>query len=161
MKKIELAVVTALVITFGTLMHFVHELPFFNHFLGYIFPTNECVWEHMKMVVWPLLLASTYLCVRKKSIKHFGGLVLTSLLSIPAQIGLFYIYWPFTHHSVLIFDIILYTGVMIAATILGVKWSENKNIQKTWGLWVAVAAVEIVVLGYLTYYPLDMIFFYV
>ena len=159
MKKKELTILAVLVVAFGTCMHFVHEIPGFNHFLGYIFPVNECVWEHMKMVFYPLLLLSVYLCIRNKGIRYFGGPIATSLLAIPVQIGLFYIYWPFTHHSVLIFDIILYSVVMVAATFLGVKWSGSAKIQKAAPVWIAIAVLMIILLGYLTYNPLDMIFF--
>lgn len=45
----------------GAGMHFVHHVPFFNHFLGYIFPVRESVMAHMKMVFYPMLLLSIYL----------------------------------------------------------------------------------------------------
>ncbi len=81
-------------IALGTSMHFVHELPFFNKFLGNIFPVNESVWEHMKMDFYPLLLAAIYLCIRKKDIHPFEGMILAGICAIPVQIILFYCYWP-------------------------------------------------------------------
>ncbi len=44
MSRKETIVATVLLIIFGTGMHFVHHLPCFNHFLGYIFPVTESVW---------------------------------------------------------------------------------------------------------------------
>lgn len=159
MKNKELIIAAIIVVAFGTGMHFVHELPFFNHFLGYIFPVNECVWEHMKMVFYPMFLLSLYFCISRKDIRQFGGPILASVIAIPAQIALFYCYWPFTHHSVLILDIILYTAVMVAATVYGEKWSRSESVRKHYGIWIAVAVAMIVLLAYLTYNPLDMIFF--
>ena len=37
MKRLETIIVTCLVVLIGTGMHFVHHLPWFNHFWGYIF----------------------------------------------------------------------------------------------------------------------------
>ena len=42
-------------IVLGTSMHFVHHLPGFNHFWGYIFPVSESVMAHMKMIFYPML----------------------------------------------------------------------------------------------------------
>lgn len=159
MKKASTALTAIIVIIFGTAMHFVHELPGFNHFWGYVFPVNECVWEHMKMVVWPMILLSVFLCIRSRSIKALGGPVMASLLAIPAQIGLFYMYWPFTHKSVLIFDIILYVAVMILATVFGIKWSGRTRTREHWAFWLIVGLALIFVLGYLTYHPFDMFLF--
>lgn len=159
MKTKQTAIAASIVIVIGTVMHFVHELPWFNHFLGYVFPVNECVWEHMKMVVWPMLLLSVYLCIKSRSIKASGGPILAALIAVPVQIGLFYIYWPFVHKAVLICDIILYTAVMVLATVYGIKWSGNTKIKETWPIWLLVGGAMIIALGYLTYHPFDMFLF--
>lgn len=39
----------------GAGMHFVHHVPFFNHFLGYIFPVRESV-----MAVMPCIVAAFF-----------------------------------------------------------------------------------------------------
>ena len=44
-KVTIIAIVLSVLI--GTSMHFVHHVPFFNHFLGYIFPVKESVMAHM------------------------------------------------------------------------------------------------------------------
>ena len=159
MKTLSKVVAAILVISAGTLMHFIHELPGFNHFWGYVFPVNECVWEHMKMVVWPMLGLSFFLCCKDKSVKPIGGPVLAAVIAIPLQILLFYTYWPFTHKAVLIADIILYAVVMYAATMLGIKWSSNGNVRNKWQIWAIAALGLICLLGYLTYHPLDMFLF--
>ncbi len=60
MTRKETIIATILLIIFGTSMHFVHHVPFFNHFLGYIFPVTESVMAHMKMVFYPMLDAFGY-----------------------------------------------------------------------------------------------------
>lgn len=54
MTRKETIIATILLIIFGTSMHFVHHVPFFNHFLGYIFPVTESVMAHMCCCATPL-----------------------------------------------------------------------------------------------------------
>ena len=56
MSKRETITAIVLLTLIGTSMHFVHHVPFFNRFLGYIFPVKESVMAHMKMVFYPMLL---------------------------------------------------------------------------------------------------------
>jgi len=154
--KIELVVMTVLAIALGTSMHFVHHVSFFNHFMGYVFPINECVWEHMKMLFYPLLLCAVYLCATRKSIKPFGGMIASCLVAIPTQIALFYVYWVFTRHSLTIVDVIAYVVVMIGAVLLGSKWSFNEKIQKNWVIYIVAAVALALLIAFLAYHPLDM-----
>ena len=41
MSRKETIIVTTLLVILGTSMHFVHHAPFFNHFLGYLFPVTD------------------------------------------------------------------------------------------------------------------------
>jgi len=156
MKKTELAIVTIIAIALGTGMHFVHHASFFNHFMGYIFPINECVWEHMKMLFYPLTLVGLYLCITRKSAKPFGGMVLATLAAIPTQIALFYVYWIFTRHSITIVDVIAYVVVMIAAMIFGNKWAFSPKVQKYLPYFIGAAVVLAIVIAVLTYHPFDI-----
>jgi len=152
MKRTELIIIAIVSIILGTSMHFAHHLSFFNTFMGCIFPVNECVWEHMKMLFYPMLLTSIYLCFRQKSVKAFGGMIATSLICIPVQIALFYVYWIFTRHAVTIVDVIAYVVVMIFGYALGNKLTANKWIRDHWKLFIVIAIAVIVILGVLTYY---------
>ena len=44
----------------GTIAHFVFEWSGRNPVIGFFFPVNESVWEHMKLIFFPLLLYSFY-----------------------------------------------------------------------------------------------------
>ena len=72
MSRKEAIIATILLVIFGTSMHFVHHLPFFNHFWGYIFPVTESVMAHMKMNFYPMLLFAIYLVISRRDIKEFG-----------------------------------------------------------------------------------------
>ena len=159
MKKTERIIVIILLTVIGTCMHFVCHLPGFTHWMGNIFPVNECVWEHMKMVFYPLLLLAIYLSIRQRDVRAFGGPILVAIPAMLAQIGLFFCCWPFFHHSVLILDIIIYTTVMVLALIWGERMSRVAWVRKTWWLWVLVAVALICALGYLTWNAPDWFIF--
>lgn len=40
----------------GTFFHFIYDLLWKNPLVGLVSPVNESVWEHGKMVVWPIIL---------------------------------------------------------------------------------------------------------
>lgn len=156
MKRTELILITTLSIALGTAMHFAHHLPFFNDVLRCIFPANECVWEHMKMLFYPMLLTSIYLCLKEKSIKPFGGMIASVLVCIPIQIFLFYIYWIFTHHSILIVDIIAYVAVMIFGYIMGNKFSHSEKIRSHSTMFIIISIALMVLIGVLTFIHPDI-----
>ena len=83
MTRKETIIATILLIIFGTSMHFVHHVPFFNHFLGYIFPVTESVMAHMKMVFYPMLLLSIYLCISRRDIREIGAPIFGALAVMP------------------------------------------------------------------------------
>ena len=54
-----------------------------NHFLGYIFPVTESVMAHMKMVFYPMLLLSIYLCISRRDIREIGAPIFGALAVMP------------------------------------------------------------------------------
>ena len=159
MSRKETIIATVLLILFGTSMHFVHHLPFFNHFLGYIFPVTESVMAHTKMVFYPMLLLSIWLVVSRRDVREFGAPILAYLAVTPAMIALFFSYWIFVRHEILPVDIVIYTASMICAVLLARRWRNCRFVHEKWPLWIVLAAVGILATGYLTYHAPDWIVF--
>lgn len=159
MTRKETIIATILLIVFGTGMHFVHHVPFFNRFLGYIFPVTESVMAHMKMVFYPMLLLSIYLMVSRRDIRELGAPILSGFAVMPLIIAVFFSYWIFVHHEVMFIDVIIYLAAMIGAILLARRLRGNSIIRKWWPLWIAVSTVFMVMAGYLTYNPPDNILF--
>ena len=99
-------------------MHFVHHVPFFNHFLGYIFPVTESVMAHMKMVFYPMLLLSIYLCISRRDIREIGAPILGALAVMPLIVAAFFGYWVFVRHELMLLDIVIYIASMVGAVHL-------------------------------------------
>ena len=104
MSRKETIIATVLLIAFGTGMHFVHHMPFFNHFWGYIFPVTESVMAHMKMIFYPMLLLSLYLVISRHDIKEIGAPILGGIAVMPVVIAVFFAYWVFVRHELMALD---------------------------------------------------------
>ena len=159
MSKKETIIATVLLIIFGTSMHFVHHVPFFNHFLGYIFPMVESVMAHMKMVFYPMLLLGIYLAVSRRDIREIGAPVLASLAVMPLIILVFFSYWIFVRHELMALDMIIYISAMVLAVQLAKRWRVKPFVRNNWGLWIVVAILTILATGFLTYNAPDWIIF--
>ena len=159
MTRKETFIATILLILFGTSMHFVHHVPFFNHFLGYIFPVKESVMAHMKMIFYPMLLLSIYLLISRRDIRVVGAPILGSLAVMPVVIVSFFAYWIFVRHELMAVDMIIYISVIMGAVHLTKRWMHNRFIREWWPLWIILAVIVIVFTGYLTYNSPDWIIF--
>lgn len=159
MSKKETIIATVLLIIFGTSMHFVHHVPFFNHFLGYIFPVVESVMAHMKMVFYPMLLLGIYLAVSRRDIREIGAPVLASLAVMPLIILVFFAYWIFVRHELMALDMVIYISAMVLAVQLAKRWRVKPFVRNNWGLWIVVAILTILATGFLTYNAPDWIIF--
>lgn len=95
----------------GCFLHFTYNLSNQNNIIGYFSPVNESVWEHGKLVVFPILFFSIYYLIKHsfKVNNYFIALSLSILTSIISIVGLFYFYYFFTHKSYFILDIIIFT----------------------------------------------------
>lgn len=159
MSRKETILATILLIIFGTSMHFVHHLPFFNHFWGYIFPVIESVMAHMKMIFYPMLLLSLYLVISRRDIKEFGAPILGGLAVMPMVIAVFFAYWIFVRHELMALDIVIYIASVVGAVLLAKRWRECSFVREKWPLWIVVAILVIIATGYLTYHSPDWIIF--
>lgn len=78
----------------GTLFHFVYNWSGNNVFVGLFAPVNESVWEHTKLLFFPMLIYSLYL--RKEADDEYpcinSAMILGSLAGVVLIIVLFYVY---------------------------------------------------------------------
>lgn len=159
MSRKEIIIAIILLVLFGASMHFVHYLPFFNHFLGYIFPVVESVMAHMKMVFYPMTLLSVYLILSRRDIREFGAPFLAGLAVMPIIVAVFFSYWVFVRHEILALDIVIYIAALVGAVLLAGRWRKKESIRKRWPLWMLLWATGAVLTGYLTYHAPDWIVF--
>ena len=144
----------ALMIIFGTLMHFVTENipnPIIKNVVGSVFPINESSWEHMKMLWWPFLIAGIIISSVKKDKGYFGGFVIAGFLSILLIISLFAIYQSFTITTVLFIDITIFSFTMILCGLLAFSLAKKDWVKKGFVAFIVIAAIITAALVVLTF----------
>lgn len=130
----------------GTLSHFLYEWSGNNPYVGLFTPVNESVWEHMKLLFFPMLL---YFVFERIMLEKYptalscanAGAVLIGTFLIPT---FFYTYSGIlgTHYAVL--DIaIFYISVILAFVIRYLL--TQKRISKMHCRWLSAAVLLILV----------------
>lgn len=137
----------------GTFWHFGYELLGKNFLAGMVFPINESVWEHQKIVFFPLLIAGIVGYAKSKNSKLWLGTLAGVFIAMLAVFFGFYLYSSLLGES-LIADIILY----ILSIILGMytAWWVVINVKSAQKLAVP-SIVGLIIIGailvYLTINP--------
>ncbi|WP_124066115.1 DUF6512 family protein [Clostridium sp. E02] len=101
----------------GTLLHFTYEWSGNNSIVGYFSPVNESVWEHMKMLFFPMLVYGLFtLGTTNDSCKSsaFSASILIGTFLIPI---IFYTYTNLLGRNFLILDILTFLISIIIAFI--------------------------------------------
>lgn len=162
MKKIK--IISAFIIMgLSVLSHFMYE--WCNNFIfSILFPVNESIWEHMKLLVTPVLIYALveYFIYRKKGIR-FNNFSLSYGVSIITGIILYLvIYLPidlFFGHNMIVSIILLFLCyILISYISYLILNSRNIKYSKTIGALLIIFTYFI--FYYLTYYPAHSYMFY-
>ena len=114
--KVELIVILFCLIL-GTLLHFTYEWSGENLFIGSFSAVNESVWEHLKLLVFPMTLMSIVgiFVVKKQSENYWVSQVLGIITAMLFVVIFFYTYTGIIGRNITILDI----GSFIVGIILG------------------------------------------
>ena len=161
LKKIKIINVVFLFLL-SFLWHFMYDL-FPNNIFALVFPVNESIWEHMKIIYYCLLLGSVlefYLC-KKNNIKinnFYIEAMVKSLLGVIFYLIIFIPLYLWLGESMVIsIGLMLVTYVFMEFIGYKILVSEELNIN--------ILPVIIIVLGcimfvILTFYPLHNFLFF-
>lgn len=165
MKK-QLTVWTIIGILFtaalGTLLHFVYQWSGENPIAALISPVNESVWEHLKLLFFPMLfflltetlfLSGTYPSLPAA---HTAGLLL-GLFFIPAA---FYLYTGFLGRSILPLDILIFLAAVILSFLTGYFLTRKglPSSRLSW-LWAPLLLLLAALFFRFTFLPPDSFLF--
>lgn len=143
----------------GTLLHFLYDWSGQNPVVGAFAAVNESIWEHMKLLFFPMLLFSfiEYTRIGKEYPNFWCVKVIGTLVGLTAIPVIYYTYTGALGVSVDWFNIAIF---FIAAA--AVYWLETRLLQKgrPHCVFPAVALGALVLLGVvfvmLTYYPPEL-----
>lgn len=142
-----------MVCAMGTLFHFIYEwIPIF------IFPQNESIFEHTKLVVFPFILYGTYYLIRYKDDRRtsFSSLLSAMVISILIIITGYYTYSGFIGKNIDAVNIILYYIGVIAGFLFFYKKKTLFSFHNSI-IYFIIIFIMIVVWSY---FPPDLAFFW-
>lgn len=149
---------TIFVLLTGTLAHFSYEWSGDNYIVGLFTPVNESVWEHMKLVFFPMLLFGLFMIYRSKedcpcitSSLCLG--ILAGTLLVPV---LFYTYTGILGKDIFILDLGTFILSVLTAFLLIYKLTLSCKAKSHTFLLCALVCVLLVCFMVFTYYPPDM-----
>lgn len=154
LKRFTVAGILFVLIT-GTLSHFLYDWTENNVIAGLFTPVNESVWEHMKLLFFPMLLYSFTgaMRFRKKYPCILPSLclgILTGTLAIPI---LFYSYMYIIGKDIFLLDIGIFILSVIAAFIIAFKFTLSCKIKPYAVLLYCITALLFLCLVLFTYAP--------
>lgn len=131
----------ALAAAAGTGLHFLYELAPVP-LVGLFAPVNESVWEHLKLLYWPFLLAAAVLSHMMKDRLRAWSAFLASLLLQPLLLtALFYLFHGGLGLESPILNILLYYGVLAAGFWGAFELYGSGAAESSLGLLIVLAAI--------------------
>lgn len=145
---------TVFVLTAGTFAHFLYDWTD-NDIVGMFTPVNESIWEHMKLLFFPMLLYSLFLIFKFKgtypciaSSLYFG--ILTGTLLIPV---FFYTYTFLLGKDIFILDIAIFILCTIIAFQLSYRLTLSCRLQPYTLLLCSLVCALFICFIIFTYHP--------
>jgi len=119
------------VIATGSLAHFLYDWTGNNYIIGLFTPVNESLWEHMKLVFFPMLIYSLPMIFMfgKKFPCIISSLCignLTGTLLIPV---FYYAYTSILGKNIFLFDIAIFIASVLIAFLLSYKHALSCKLQ--------------------------------
>ena len=133
----KIGFITFLIISIiGTLGHFLYEWTGENQIIGFFSPVNESTWEHLKLIFFPLLIATLigYFYIGKNYSNFLSSQTIGIIISILFIIIFFYTYTGvFGINSgfinILSFIISILLGNFISYKLLGTFFTLGKKVS--------------------------------
>ena len=141
----------------GTLAHFLYDLSDNNHVIGLFTPVNESIWEHMKLVFFPMLLYSFFMIRRLKEdypsiISSLCLGILTGTTLIPV---LFYAYTGLLGRDFFILDIGIFILSTLTAFLLSYRLTLSYRADPYTTLLCIMVCILFLCFLFFTYHPPD------
>lgn len=139
----------------GSLAHFLYDWSGNNEIIGLFTPVNESVWEHMKLLFFPMLIYSIIMMIKFR--KEYS--CITSTLCFGILIGailiplFFYAYTYILGTNVLVLDIGIFILSIVIAFRLCYKFTLSCRLESYTTLLCLCVMILFVCFLVFTYHP--------
>ncbi len=160
LKTLTIIGIITVLIT-GSLAHFVYSWTGNNHIAGLFTPVNESVWEHMKLLFFPMLAYSLFLAFRLRReypciVSAFCFGILAGTWLIPA---FYYAYTSILGKNVFLLDIGTFILSVLAAFLLSYRLTLSCRLKPFTLLLCGLVCILFICFVRFTYRPPDLILF--
>ena len=161
-KKKFILINSVLIFLLGFLVHNIYS--WFPSFLTVIFPVNESLYEHIKLIfVSPIIIGLIWYFVFYKK-KKYNNYFFSLYLSIMANIVIFYaMFLPFYYRfgeSMIATFIIYFISILISQFLNYYILTKTKNSNLLNIIGIVLLITNYLILIYFTYNPLRIDFFF-
>ena len=151
MKQKDLYFGIAFIFLLGSLFHFTYELSNNNIIISLFSSTNESIFEHTKLIVYPTIIwyIIYYLKNYKDTNKNtlFSSMIINIIISIISIITIFYTIKGLFGNTNLTLDILIF----LISIILGIY---HANISYKKGIVIPWIIVLILIIAFTTYFTI-------
>ena len=155
-KKIRISIL--IIFFLGTVSHFIYDLTGQLLIVGCLFPINESIWEHLKLLLIPMIAWWSIFYVRyshKYNLnidKWFSSSLVALITSMYIQLSTFYIYTGAFNIEYLIIDILIFLLAVTLGQYMGLhfyKYGKEHNYK----ICILVILLIIILFIFMTFYP--------
>lgn len=145
----------------GTLAHFLYDWTGNNHIVGLFTPINESIWEHMKLLFFPMLLYSLIMILKfRRKYSCITSALCFGILAGAFLIPLFYYaYTSILGKNIFILDIGTFILSVVIAFWLSYKLTLSCRLEAYTSLLCILVCILFVCFLVFTYNPPDTIIF--
>ena len=113
----------------GTLLHFTYEWSGENAFVGSFSAVNESVWEHLKLVFFPMLIAAIieYFFLKDVSKNYVEAKTIGIFTAISFVIVAFFTYSGIIGTSLIVIDILIFILSIILGEYVAYRLMKRKD----------------------------------
>lgn len=154
MKKVWLAF--ALSLLAGVVLHFLYGW-FPNPLTALVSPVNESLWEHAKLLFWPLAVSAFFLCGGE--MRALAARLLAAVTAALLVVAAGYVYHVLLRGEALIVDLILYAAVMALGFWLAGPLGQLVESPGRQKLVTALACLMVAAFIWFTCAPPDTVIF--
>lgn len=114
---------------FGTLLHFTYEWSGENLFVGSFSAVNESVWEHLKLVFYPMLIATIieYFFIKDISNNYIEAKTIGIFTAISFIVVSFFTYSGIIGTSIIVIDILIFIISIILGEYIAYKLMKRED----------------------------------
>lgn len=134
MKSLKTYVVAGIIFVsvLGTLFYFAYDFTGENALVGLFTPVNESIWEHAKLIFFPMLIYSFYL---NKTVKTqypciSSAMILGSLVGVTLIITLYYTYSGILGFNLAPVDILIFYLSTVISFFIVYKTARSCKAEK-------------------------------